>query len=103
MRRRVMGTAVVAVFACGIAVSGCSGFNEARGRGDAPVASRDDEPKEVINFPDSFSNVAHACDGHGHRVYVTTRTDGSRAMFVTPDESCGGAGAAASATEEGTG
>lgn len=64
--------------------------NEARGRGDAPVAFIDDSPKEVIQFPDRFSNVSHACDGHGHRVYVTTKSDSSRAMFVREDPTCTG-------------
>ena len=64
-------------------------LNSNRGRGDAPVSRIDDSPKEVISFPDRFSNVAHACDGHGHRVYVTTKSDSSRQMFVIADESCG--------------
>lgn len=63
--------------------------NDARGRGDAPVGSVDDEPTEVIQFPDRFSNVAHKCDGHGHRVYVTTKSDQSRFMAVIADPSCG--------------
>jgi hypothetical protein len=64
-------------------------FNERRGRGDATVGRVDDSPKEVIQFPDRFSNVAHACDGHGHRVYVTTKSDTSRFMSVINDETCG--------------
>jgi hypothetical protein len=63
-------------------------IDESRGRGDASVGSVDDEDKEVIQFPDRFSNVAHACDGHGHRVYVTTKSDQSRFMAVIDDESC---------------
>ena len=65
-------------------------LNEARGRGDSPVGSVDDTPKEVIQFPDRFSSVAHACDGHGHRVFVTTKSDNSRMMQVIDDPSCGG-------------
>ena len=38
-----------------------------------PSGRFDDSPAEVINFPDQFANVAHKCDGHGHRVYSTTR------------------------------
>lgn len=63
-------------------------YDDERGRGDAPIEGRDDTPKEVINMPDQFSNVAHACDGHGHRVYVTTQTNGQKAMEVIPDETC---------------
>lgn len=64
-------------------------LNDARGRGDAPVGKIDDTPKEVIQFPDRFSNVSHACDGHGHRVFVTTKSDNSRMMQVIDDPSCG--------------
>lgn len=63
-------------------------LNESRGRGDAGVGVVDDTKKDVIQFPDRFSNVAHACDGHGHRVYVTTKSDQSRFMTVINDESC---------------
>lgn len=71
--------------------SGCNNArNERRGRGDAPVGTVDDTPKDVIQFPDRFSNVSHACDGHGHRVYVTTQTDSGRFMWVVTDKSCPG-------------
>jgi hypothetical protein len=62
--------------------------NEERGRGDAPVGNIVDEPVDVIQMPDRFSNVAHACDGHGHRVYVTTKSDQSRFMAVIDDAAC---------------
>lgn len=65
-------------------------LNESRGRGDAPVGKIVDEPVDVIQMPDRFSNVAHACDGHGHRVFVTTKSDGSRFLAVNEDESCAG-------------
>jgi hypothetical protein len=74
-----------------LALSGCAAqdkFNEKRGRGDAGVGAVDDTKKEVIQFPDRFSNVSHACDGHGHRVYVTTKSDSSRFMAVIADETC---------------
>jgi len=83
------------------ALGGCSAKNAldtARGRGDAPVGSVDNTKKDVIQFPDRFSNVAHACDGHGHRVFVTTKSDTSRFMVVLADSSCGGAAAASGAT-----
>jgi hypothetical protein len=62
--------------------------NERRGRGDAPVGKVDDSPKEIIQFPDRFSNVSHACDGHGHRVFVTTQTDSGRQLEIIDDKSC---------------
>lgn len=70
---------------CGIADKA----NESRGRGDAGVKSIDDTPKEVIQMPDRFSNVAHACDGHGHRIFVTTQTNSGRFLAVINDPTCG--------------
>lgn len=87
-----MKKALLAVLAAGVLVSGCGWNNnqdEKRGRGDSGVAVVDDTDKEVIQFPDRFSNVAHACDGHGHRVYVTTKSDQSRFMAVIDDPTCG--------------
>lgn len=80
------------VLAAALVAGGCGVVNEhndERGRGDAPVESRDDSAKEVINFPDTFSNVAHACDGHGHRVYVTTQNANGKQLAVIDDPSCG--------------
>lgn len=62
--------------------------DESRGRGDAPVGQVVDQPVDVIQFPDRYSNVAHTCDGHGHRVYVTTKSDQSRFMVVVDDPTC---------------
>lgn len=87
MRKKALVASAVALMALG-ACSGVDNRNEARGRGDAPVAEVDDEAKEVIQFPDRFSNVAHGCDGHGHRVFVTTKSDQSRFMAVIDDPSC---------------
>lgn len=81
---------VIAAVALVLALGACDSFNESRGRGDAPVQKVDDAAKEVIQFPDRFSNVAHACDGHGHRVFVTTKSDQSRFMAVIDDPTCGG-------------
>jgi hypothetical protein len=83
---------ITAATAC-VALVGCNAVNDrndARGRGDAPVGKVDDDPTEVLQFPDRFSNVAHKCDGHGHRVYVTTKSDQSRFMTVIDDPTCGG-------------
>ena len=74
----------IALGACGINDKA----NESRGRGDAGVGAIDDTDKEIIQFPDRFSNVAHACDGHGHRVYVTTKSDQSRFAAVIDDPTC---------------
>jgi len=89
--KRIAAGAIATVLVLG----GCSAkeaYDEKRGRSDSPVGAVNDNPKEVIQFPDRFSNVAHACDGHGHRVFVTTKSDQSRFMAVVDDASCGAAG-----------
>jgi hypothetical protein len=59
-----------------------------KGRGDAPVGHIDETPAEVIAFPDTFSNVATKCDGHGHRLYVTTQNVNGKQLSVITDPSC---------------
>lgn len=92
--RRAMWTALaVAVFVLALMAAGACGAKDRldtrRGRGDAPVVQPvDDTAKEVIQFPDRFSNVATACDHHGHRIFVTTKSDNSRFMAVINDEGC---------------
>lgn len=82
----VIGASLL-LMGCGIA----DDYNDDRGKGDAGVASRDDSDKEVINMPNDFSNIAHACDGHGHRVYTTTHeSGGGRGLYVIEDPSCSG-------------
>lgn len=84
MRKRFIAPALLSVALFG----GCSGFDDERGRGDAPIGPYDDSPAEVVNFPDKFANVAHKCDGHGHRIYSTTR---QAAVTVIEDATCPGA------------
>lgn len=82
---------IAAALLGGVVLTGCSvkdNIDQSRGRGDAGVLSVDDSKKEVVQFPDRFSNVAHGCDGHGHRIFVTTKSDNSRFMSVVADESC---------------
>lgn len=85
MKRIAAALALVALLgACGINDQ----MNEKRGRGDSGVGVIDDADKDVIQMPDRFSNVAHACDGYGHRVFVTTKSDQSRFMAVIDDPTC---------------
>lgn len=81
---------VVSALVLAVAISGtaaCSGYNDDRGKGDAPVTNQDDSPAQVINFPDGFANVAVKCDGNGFRIYSTTRV---APPVVVPDRTCGG-------------
>lgn len=65
-RSWLRGIALAAV----LAIAGCSDTSPT---GDSPTGPVDDVPAEVINFPNGYANVAHKCDGRGHRVYSTTR------------------------------
>lgn len=82
---------ITAILLLTVALGACSAkddYDTSRGRGDAGVGHVDNSKKDVIQMPDRFSNVAHACDGHGHRVFVTTKSDQSRFLVVVNDESC---------------
>jgi hypothetical protein len=57
---------------------------------DAPEGQRDRGPADIINFPDGFGNVAHKCDGRGHRIYSAGASDAGTAIAVLPDETCRG-------------
>lgn len=80
----------LAVFAGCASIPGTEDYNDKHGIGDAPVGDKDDSEKDVIQFPDGMSNVAHACDGHGHRVFVTTQNASGKELVVIDDPSCGG-------------
>lgn len=79
----------LAALALILAALAACGDDDERGTGDAPARRGDDSPAEVLNFPDGFSNVAHKCDGHGHRVYVTTQNANGKQMAVVADPACG--------------
>lgn len=49
-------------------------------------ACLDDRQKRAIAFPNKFANVATACDGYGHRIFVTTRDF----IDIVADPSCPG-------------
>lgn len=49
----------------------------------------DRSPPEVYAMPDHYNNVASKCDGHGHRIYVTSNKDQAPSnMVVIEDSSC---------------
>jgi hypothetical protein len=68
-------------------MAGCRTDDNSSGLGDSPVGVKDNTPAQILNFPDDFSNVAHKCDGHGHRVFVNTRDNTS--PVVIDDPTCG--------------
>lgn len=71
-----------------IALAGCG-----EARKDATTSGQrvDRSPAEVIAMPDAFRNVAHKCDGHGHRIYSSSTGDSGTGpqLFVIDDPSCG--------------
>lgn len=79
----IIKTAAIAGAGLLLAV-GCS--NDEEGRGDAPVGERHEAPRQVINMPDSFPNLAIACDGTT-AIMVTTRTN---PVVIPNSQYCGG-------------
>lgn len=62
-------------------LASCSDYNDERGKGDAPVGNRVEEPVDVIFMPDGFSNVATVCY-QGYRVFVSTQNSNGKQMEV---------------------
>jgi hypothetical protein len=48
---------------------------------DAPRATSDNSPADIITFPDGFSNLAAKCDGTT-RIYVAFKGDANRAAIA---------------------
>jgi outer membrane murein-binding lipoprotein Lpp len=52
----------------------------------------DRSPAEVYAMPNFFNNVASKCDGHGHRIFVTSnKANAPSILAVISDASCPGA------------
>lgn len=97
MKRALVSTAAVFLL-----LTGCSapqGHEDARGRGDAPVAQEaghggDDSPGFCTNMPDGFGNVCGKCLHRfpPYAVAVTTNTDyaPSNVVLFQAPEQCGG-------------
>jgi hypothetical protein len=52
----------------------------------------DRSPADVYAMPNFFNNVASKCDGHGHRVFVTSnKSNAPSNLVVINDPSCPGA------------
>lgn len=85
--RKLINVAVVGASA--LTLAACS---EARKDATKSGQKVDRGPAEVIAMPDAFRNVAHKCDGHGHRVYSSSTGDSGNAaqVFVIDDAACGG-------------
>lgn len=69
------------------ALTGCSAWNDERGRGDAPVGERHEEPRETWQNVDKFPNIVAFCIGE-NGVYTNTRTQGDPVDIVVGDPNC---------------
>lgn len=98
-RRIVVGMLLalsLAAVLAAILVAGCDSYNSQHGRSDAPISNpgKDNRPAEVISMPDGYRNLATKCDGHGHRLYMTsTEGDKQPQIAVVDDASCPGGAA----------
>lgn len=78
--RGVAAAALVALLA-----TGCSSYNDKRGKGDAPVGEFNDDARAVWNGPDSFMNIAAWCIG-ADGVYAHTRE--AAPVILANDPNC---------------
>lgn len=81
---------ITALLILGLLFTG--GCSEARQDAHKSGQKVDRNPAEVIAMPDQFRNIAHKCDGHGHRVYSNSTGDSgtSSELFVIADPTCEG-------------
>jgi hypothetical protein len=88
MSRRRGGVRVATMaLVVGVALAGmgCSGFNDDRGVGDAPVDQQADQARKVWPNADRFPNISAFCIG-GNGVYTTTRQ--APPAIVVDDPEC---------------
>ena len=53
----------------------------------------DRTPADVYAMPNYYNNVASKCDGHGHRIFVTSNKSSAPSnLVVINDTSCPGGG-----------
>jgi hypothetical protein len=76
--------------AVAITAAGCSGYNDTRGIGDAPVQQAPKPTWLVIPAPDGFGNVATVCNPaqKGTRLYIVTHDKADVQPLVQADEAC---------------
>ena len=85
------GLVACLVVLAGLTGAACSGFNDDRGIGDAPVDQQPDQARKVWPNGDQFPNVSAFCIGD-NGVYTTTRAN-SDPVVVVGDPECGENGA----------
>ena len=87
MRKLLLPTCAVVA----LAAAGCTQKERVNAHQSTNV---DRTPAEVYAMPNFYNNVASKCDGHGHRIFVTSNKSSAPSnLIVINDASCpGGAG-----------
>ena len=87
MRKRLTLIPIIGGLA---ALTACSGYNDSRGKGDAPVANYSDRGWQVQNAPDGYGNVATVCSAFvdGYRIWQVTGSQTDPTPVILRDESC---------------
>lgn len=80
--------ALVCVVIASIGLGACG-----EGKGSSSIDDENTGPASIIDYPRGFRNVAHKCDGHGHRVFSTSRGNDAESnvpggVAVIADASC---------------
>jgi hypothetical protein len=83
-------TALILTSLAIVASVGLTGCKATEPFHDAPVSNRWNQPVEVYENADGFSNVAEFCDKHGNRIVVAFHSDGAYAALtaIPNDPSC---------------
>ena len=79
---------VSALAALGVIVAGCGNTPERLNAHQSRNVDR--TPPEIFAMPDHYNNVASKCDGHGHRIYVTSNKDQAPSNLVETVEAVHG-------------
>lgn len=84
-------TRYAAVAVAVVALAGCGQKERVNAHQSRSV---DRTPADVYAMPNFFNNVASKCDGHGHRIFVTSnKANAPSNLVVINDASCpGGSG-----------
>lgn len=72
-----------------VGFTACSAFNDERGKGDAPLQERHEDPRQVWENLDGFPNISAFCIG-ANGVYTTTREAAPAVILDDPNCTEGG-------------
>lgn len=88
--KRTLAIALAVIGLC-IPLAGCENVGGDTSREDAhDTKQTNKKPPEVIAFNNRFPNVETKCDGHGHRIFVTSNQNYRPTLIVMPDATCTG-------------